>query len=219
IVFDVNETLLDLSVMLPAFTDTFGDKSALKHWFMHLLQYSLVDTLTDNYHHFDVIGKAVLDMTAQAYQTRLTEAQKDDLIGLLQRLPPHPEVPEALRALRDAGFALFTLTNSPQKLLENQIQHATLQDYFTELLSIEGTARFKPHPDTYQRAQEHLSKSASDIRFVAAHAWDIAGAASVGWKTAFIARNGIPQYSLSQSADIQGASLKEVAQQIMAQDH
>jgi hypothetical protein len=36
IVFDVNETLLDLETMQPTFERIFGDKSAMRRWFADL---------------------------------------------------------------------------------------------------------------------------------------------------------------------------------------
>ncbi|WP_254448409.1 HAD family hydrolase [Spirosoma rhododendri] len=72
IVFDVNETLLDLSSLQRAFTQTFNEQFAFKFWFSTLLQYSLVDTLTTNYHDFGQIGKAALTMTSAYFDKPLS---------------------------------------------------------------------------------------------------------------------------------------------------
>ena len=40
IVFDVNETLLDLKALQPRFEQVFGDPVALSQWFAQLLQTS-----------------------------------------------------------------------------------------------------------------------------------------------------------------------------------
>ena len=40
IVFDVNETLLDLETMEPTFQRIFGDKGAMRLWFADLILYS-----------------------------------------------------------------------------------------------------------------------------------------------------------------------------------
>jgi 2-haloacid dehalogenase len=40
IVFDVNETLLDLGTMEPTFQRIFGDKNAMRLWFADLILYS-----------------------------------------------------------------------------------------------------------------------------------------------------------------------------------
>ena len=45
IVFDVNETLLDLETMQPTFKRIFGDKSAMRLWFADLILYSAALTV------------------------------------------------------------------------------------------------------------------------------------------------------------------------------
>jgi 2-haloacid dehalogenase len=42
IVFDVNETLLDISALEPEFERIFGDGAVIERWFLQLLHYSLV---------------------------------------------------------------------------------------------------------------------------------------------------------------------------------
>ena len=37
VVFDVNETLLDLQTMQPTFERIFGEKSAMRFWFANLI--------------------------------------------------------------------------------------------------------------------------------------------------------------------------------------
>ena len=44
IVFDVNETLLDLETMEPTFERIFGEKSAMRLWFANFITYSTAPT-------------------------------------------------------------------------------------------------------------------------------------------------------------------------------
>jgi hypothetical protein len=66
IVFDVNETLLDLGTMEPTFEQIFGDKSAMRLWFANLILYSVALTVADSYVPFTDIGSAVMKMLADA---------------------------------------------------------------------------------------------------------------------------------------------------------
>jgi hypothetical protein len=45
IVFDVNETLLDLQTMEPTFERIFGEKKAMRLWFANLILYSAALTV------------------------------------------------------------------------------------------------------------------------------------------------------------------------------
>jgi hypothetical protein len=56
IVFDVNETLLDLHTMEPTFERIFGEKSAMRLWFANLIMYSGALTVAVCYVPFTDIG-------------------------------------------------------------------------------------------------------------------------------------------------------------------
>ena len=56
------------------------------------------------------------------------------------------------------------------------------------------------------------------LRLIAAHAWDVAGAARAGCATAFVARPGKVPDPLVERPEIVGADLTEVADAILAVD-
>jgi 2-haloacid dehalogenase len=64
IVFDVNETLLDLGTMEPTFERIFGEKSAMHLWFADMILYSAALTVAGCYVPFTDIGSAVMKMLA-----------------------------------------------------------------------------------------------------------------------------------------------------------
>jgi len=64
IVFDVNETLLDLQTMEPTFERIFGDKRAMRPWFANFIMYSAALTVAGCYVPFTDIGSAVVKMLA-----------------------------------------------------------------------------------------------------------------------------------------------------------
>src|SRR5580693_3316677 len=66
IVFDVNETLLDLEWIRPTFDRIFSDPAAMRLWFAHLITYSEALTLAGVYVPFTEIGGAVLRMLADS---------------------------------------------------------------------------------------------------------------------------------------------------------
>jgi hypothetical protein len=78
IVFDVNETLLDVKALEPHFVRLFGDGRTLREWFSTVLLYSEVVTLAGPYVEFGQIGRAALDMmpSREAWRLRRTNATK-----------------------------------------------------------------------------------------------------------------------------------------------
>src|ERR1051325_2099405 len=113
LVFDVNETLLDLDGLRPLFRRTFGEEDVVREWFSTLLLYSEVATLAGPYADFGAIAAASLDMVANARGVSLAAEDRTTILAGMRSLPAHPDVRESLQMLRQAGFRLVTLTNSP----------------------------------------------------------------------------------------------------------
>jgi 2-haloacid dehalogenase len=64
-------------------------------------------------------------------------------------------------------------------------------------------------------AADSLGVEIGQIRLVAAHAWDIAGALQAGCAAAFVARPGMVLNPLVKRPDVVGNDLREVADQIL----
>src|SRR5947207_2188665 len=154
--FDVNETLLDLSALDPHFERAFGDAGARRAWFNQMLQLALVTTITGPYTTFGRCAAAALDMTAARAGATLAEADRAAILDGIASLPPHPEVPAALGRLRDAGYRLATLTNSTGQVAEAQLANAGLRELFELALSADDAGRLKPAPEPYRMAAERL---------------------------------------------------------------
>jgi len=213
-VFDVNETLLDLASLDPLFERAFGDASVRQLWFTQMLQSAFVPNITDAYVAFGEAAGAALRMTEERRGVEVSGDDRKEILGGLRELPPHPEVPESLDRLREAGFRLATLTNSTQEVAEAQIQNAGLSDRFEKILSADTAKRLKPAPAPYRMAARKLGIPDRELRLVAAHAWDVAGAMRAGCAAAFVARQ--PFDPLVEEPDVVGADLSEVADGIIA---
>jgi 2-haloacid dehalogenase len=212
-VFDVNETLLDLAALDPLFERVFGDAAVRRLWFNQMLQSAFVATMTDAYVTFGESAAAALRMTEERQGAEVSEDDRQEILSGLRNLPPHPEVPESLDRLLEAGFRLATLTNSTQEVAEAQIENAGLTDRFEQILSADTAKRLKPAPAPYRMAARALEIPERGMRLVAAHAWDVAGALRAGCAAAFVARQ--PFDPLVERPDVVGADLAEVAEGII----
>jgi 2-haloacid dehalogenase len=214
-VFDVNETLLDLGALDPHFERVFGDAGARRAWFLQLLQSALVATVTGVYSTFGTIGAAALEMVAEREGVDLSEEDKQEILGGMRELPPHPEVAESLERLREAGLRMATLTNSTREVAEAQMENSGLRGYFEQILSADAVKRLKPAPEPYRMAAESLGVEMGQVRLVAAHSWDVAGALRAGCAAAFVARPGMVLDPLVERPDVVGVDLREVADRIL----
>src|ERR1700744_113835 len=128
IVFDCNETLLDLSTVPPIFQRLFGEPRGVRIWFRELITYSQALTIADVYVPFTDIGGAVLDKMAAPRDVKITAADRQELTDRFATMPPYPDVPGALRRLKDAGFHLFTLTDNTAAISGRQLTHGGIVD-------------------------------------------------------------------------------------------
>jgi 2-haloacid dehalogenase len=217
-VFDVNETLLDLAAMDPHFQRIFGDAGARVAWFNQMIQSALVATVTGAYSQFGAHARAALEMTAAQAGAHLTDDDKEAVAAQMRQLPAHPDVAWALKRLGDGGLRLAALTNSTEQVARAQLEHAGLLDAFELVLSADMVGRLKPAPEPYLLAAERLGVAVDQVRLIAAHGWDVAGAARAGCATAFVARPGKVLDPLVERPEIVGADLAEVADAILAVD-
>ena len=115
LVFDVNETLIDIESIAPLFGELFGDERVLREWFGQLVMYSMTATLAECYVDFFTLGQGVLHMLADIHRVDVTDDDVHRLQEQMRTMPAHPDAADGLTALRDNGFRLVTLTNSPHK--------------------------------------------------------------------------------------------------------
>jgi len=217
-VFDVNETLLDLQALDPQFERIFGDAGLRRMWFNQLLQSALVATVTNAYTDFGSIGIAALEMIAARQKVTIKEEDRRAIRDGMLHLPPHPEVEESLARLRQMGLRLAALTNSTAQVAQAQLTNAGLSGYFEQILSADAVRRLKPAPEPYHMAAQRLGIPISEMRLVAAHSWDIAGALRAGSAAAFVARPGMVLDPLVEKPDVIGADLREVAARILERE-
>jgi 2-haloacid dehalogenase len=215
-VFDVNETLLDLSALDPHFERLFGAAALRREWFSQLLQSAFVGTIVRDYRDFTMLGRSALEMTAAKHHVQLSDTDTAAILQGMTMLPPHDDVEAALQRLADAGFRLATLSNSTLATSEAQIEHAGLRRHFERVMSADSVQRLKPAPEPYRMAAEQLGVSQGEVRLIAAHAWDITGAMQAGCVAAFVARPGSVFDPAFAAPDIMGDSLLDVAEQIIA---
>ncbi len=190
IVFDVNETLLDIGALEPLFIRLFGDRKIMRDWYAQLVLYSEAMTLAGSYSPFADLGGAVLRMLGEVHGIPVREDDVSELRTLTLGMPAHGDVLEALQRLSDAGFRLVTLTNSAPDPTASPLERTGIATLLERQFSVDAVRRFKPAPETYRSVAEGLGLPTSALCMVAAHSWDTLGAQAVGCSAALVTRTG-----------------------------
>jgi 2-haloacid dehalogenase len=215
VVFDVNETLLDLSALDPLFERHFGDAAVRREWFALVLHCAMAITATGGYEDFSTITVASLRALASQRHVDLHEAGVQEIVAGMRRLPAHPEVPRALARLRDGGLRLAALTNSPLPMADEQLVNAGVRHALEAVVSCSEVGRLKPAAEPYQMAAERLAIPIDEMVLVAAHGWDVAGAMAAGSRAIFVARPGQSLLPVGRHPEFVAADITGVADRLL----
>ncbi len=149
----------------------------------------------------------------------ITVADSDgaELTNRFATMSPHPEVPAALRRLRDHGFRLFTFTDNTLEISGRQLEHAGVIDVFEGRFSVDETVkRHKPAQEAYHSVATALDVDPGSICLIACHVWDTIGAQSAGWQAGLILREGNATLAVRPQPDYIGKDLDEIADQLIS---
>lgn len=202
LVFDVNETLIDFESMNPLFEKIFGDARVMREWLSQLIMYSMTITLSGLWEGYFTLGQGLLKMVGDIHGVQVSDDQVEEIRQAMLTMPAHPDVEPGLSRLRDAGFRLVTLTNSPANPGgQSPLEHAGLAPFFERQFTVETVRAYKPAQQVYHLVAQELAVPTSTCFMVACHVWDTVGAQSAGFTAGLITRPGnapLPVASLPQ---------------------
>jgi 2-haloacid dehalogenase len=211
IVFDVNETLSDMSPMAQRL-DIGAPAQLAKLWFATLLRDGFALTATGASRPFADLGADALRTVLHGVDLdRDVDAAVDHVMSGFAELAVHPDVPGGIRALRAAGRRLVTLTNGSTQVSERLLTDAGIRDQFEALLSVEDAGAWKPARTAYEYAARTCGTEPADMMLVAVHPWDIDGAARAGLATAWINRADAPYPSCFTAPSVSVGALTDLA--------
>ena len=212
LVFDIVETILDTGSLAPAFDRIFQDGQALRFWLDNLFIYSEALTIVDAYADAGTLGIAVVEMMARSRGIGIRQEDLAALKRALGSMPAYPDVSTGLRHLRELGYRLVTLSNSPISACEMQLRSAGIRDNFEHVFSIDDQVKlYKPAREAYLRVSTALSVPPSDLWLISCHAFDVMGAKSAGLHAAFVSRPGNAPIAVGPQPDLIVPNLEALA--------
>lgn len=217
-IFDVNETLSDMSVMAECFESVGAPPALAGTWFASLLRDGFALTVSGANPNF-------ADLAATRLAGMLTTQGVDDVgqaVGKVMReftsLPVHADVVDGIRTLAAAGIRLATLSNGGTAVAQGLVERNGIESNFERLLSGQDATAWKPARAAYTYALDVCGVAASSAMLVAVHPWDIHGASRAGLRTAYVSREGAPYPSFFDRADIELTSLTDLASRLAPLD-
>lgn len=214
VVFDIIGTCFSLEKPRQRLIELGAPDYALELWFSQALRDAFAFSHAGKYRPLKQILQAELPRTLKLLEIDFNTEQLSEIMTTFSKLELQSSATEAFEALTREGWKIVALTNGSEESTRNLLQSAGVQQYFTEVYSCDAIAVTKPHQDVYKMIQDNLQ----DVWLVAAHAWDIAGAISVGMKTAFVSQLEKDYLEVYPQPQIIVDSLIEAARQIIDSD-
>jgi 2-haloacid dehalogenase len=215
LLFDVNETLSDMSPMAGRFEDVGVPGHLAKTWFAGLLRDGFALTVAGIAKPFARIGEEALRVSLDGLQlSRSLDDSVAHIMGGFGELDVHDDVPDGVRALGDLGIRLVTLSNGSASVAQRLLEQAGLRDHFEQLLSVEEAGIWKPAIGAYAYALDKCGVEPMDAMLVAVHPWDTEGAARAGVGSVWVNRGGTTYPGYFTAPDLEATSLVDLADQL-----
>jgi 2-haloacid dehalogenase len=191
IVFDVNETLSDMSPLGRRFADVGAEPQLAAAWFAGLLRDGFALTVTGAHPAFGDLAQESLRV---ALSTAVPAGELDDaarhVFKGIAELEVHADVVPGIRAIAETGLRMVTLSVGAAEVADRLLERAGIRDAFEATLSVAEAGRWKPDEAAYRYALDRCGVPAGEALLVAVHPWDLEGAHHAGLRTAWIDRAG-----------------------------
>lgn len=215
VALDVIETTFSLARLGLRFEEVGLPSDDLDLWFARSLRDFFALSATGTFRPFPEVLKANLSAVGQRRGRDLSPNDLQTVLSGLLTLPPHPDSAEALEVLRQAGIRCIALSNGTAEGTRSLFANAGLTHLVERMIAVETVGLGKPRREVYLYAAETCGVEPADMCLVAAHPWDVHGAAEAGLATAYVARSE-PFPSIMHKPGVTGATLLEVARELAA---
>ena len=210
-IYDACGTLFDVHSVTEKAESLFNGygKQISEGWRQKQVEYFMLHQLTDRYIPFSKIRKNALSYTLNKLSLSYKKEDLDHLMNAYLELQTYEEVSETLKNLNRRKVKQTIFSNGTKDMLTPPVKKRELSD-FCNVLSVDDVKQYKPSPAAYKYAHESLGVNCDEILFMSSNFWDITGASSYGFKTAWINRSKLPEDVLGIEPDYIYGNLKEL---------
>jgi 2-haloacid dehalogenase len=212
VLFDVNETLSDLTGLRQAFVD-LGLRSHLAAlWFASVLRDGFALTAVGATARFADLGGDVLrTLLAQRADGPDPDEAVARVLGAFLELDVHPDVADGIRRLARGGRRVGTLSNGAARVAEALLTRAGVREHVEHVLSVEDAGAWKPHRTAYEYGLAACGVPAAGAALVAVHPWDVDGANRAGLRGIWLRRDRQPWPTSFPGPGVTVTSMDELA--------
>lgn len=217
VVFDFNETLVDLKPLRERFEAVGAPGHLLETWFAGTLRDGFALTTAGGYADFRRVALATLRSVLAGVEGRrhdVDEAAQFVVAGF-EGLDLHADVAPGLARLHSASVRLVTLTNGSSELTGALLERGGVAHLVEQRLSVSDVRRWKPAREPYLLAAERCAVGVEEMAMVAVHPWDVDGAKRAGLAGAWLNRSDAPYPDFFEQPDLTAPDLPALADRLL----
>ncbi len=191
-VFDAYGTLFDVHAAIGRHRAAAGPDAERfsEVWRAKQLEYTWTLTLAGSYLDFWTLTERALDYAFARFPS-VDKTLKPKLLDAYLALDAFPDARAVLRDLTARGETTAILSNGSPRMLAAAVAAARID--LDAVLSVDAIRIYKPRPEVYALVTERFKLAPADVVFVSSNRWDVMGAATFGFRTAWINRARMPE--------------------------
>jgi 2-haloacid dehalogenase len=214
VLLDVNETLFPLRPVATRMAEV-GLDGRFELWFARILRDGFAAAAAGGFAGFRDLASHHLRELLRRQQVDATDAVVSHVLAGFDEVLPHPDVRAGLHRLHDAGVPAVALTNGSSELTRAFLDRGGLTELVDGVHDVSEVGRWKPAPEPYRFVLERRRVAPAAAAMVAAHPWDLFGAAAAGLVTAWVDRDGADYPEVFGSPDVAAARFDDLVERLL----
>lgn len=215
VAFDIIGTVFPLEPLRSSVVALGLPPAGLEGWFAAGCRDAFAMAAVGDFEPFTTVLEAALDGVLTEQSLDPSEHERKALLKQLETLDARDGAREAFLLLADAGIPVMALSNGAKSSTKKLLVRANLSDLVQEIVSVDEVKLTKPRTEVYLHAAKRAGIVPAELGLVAAHPWDINGAAAAGLITAYLTADR-PYSRAMRTPEMEADTLPELARQLAA---
>ena len=215
VAFDIIGTVFPLEPLRPSIVALGLPPAGLEGWFAAGCRDAFAMAAVGDFKAFTEVLEAALEQVLAEQQLDAPENERKALVEQLETLGVREGAHEAFSILAGADIPIMALSNGAKSSTKALLTKAGLADLVREVVSVDEVKLAKPRKEVYVHAAEKGGVDPAELALIAAHSWDIHGAAAAGLVTAYLAADR-PYSRAMRTPDMEAATLPDLARRLVA---
>jgi 2-haloacid dehalogenase len=216
VALDIIESVFALEPLSDRMQRAGLPEASLRLFFSQMLRDAFALEASGVYKPFKEVAAGSLAVVMANHGVAAEKSKVETVLAGFAELPPHPDVARALERLRSAGMRVVALTNGGAENTQKLLDRSRLAFFVEKVISIDEVRHWKPNREVYLHAARSVGVAPERLALIAAHAWDVHGAKQAGLCGAWVRRQDKAYHAAMQAPDVQGDTLIEVADALIA---